>query len=252
MRTKIVAGNWKMNKTWSETLQFFNDLKRNSHELPKNVEVIVAPPSLYLSQLTNESQPVILAAQNAHQENKGAFTGEISCSMLKSLNIDYCIIGHSERRMYFNESNELVEKKVKAALANEVSPILCCGETLEEREANTHFDIIESQLSFIKNLSVKEVRNIVIAYEPVWAIGTGKTASSEQAQEIHQFIRNLLSKWHGEELANQIRILYGGSCKPDNALELFNCPDIDGGLIGGASLVPEDFIAIIKSAATAQ
>ncbi len=249
MRKKIVAGNWKMNKTYQEAKALLHDLNKLSSEFPSDVEVIIAPPALYLSEFSHLAQSKIqLSAQNCSEYSSGAYTGEISAIMLGSAQINYCILGHSERRSYFGETNEIVGKKVVAALNNKITPIFCCGEQLEDRENGKHFEVIEKQLAEgVFHLSDEDFKKLIIAYEPVWAIGTGKTASSEQAQEMHAYIRQLIEKNYGGEIANKCTILYGGSCKPSNAVELFSNPDVDGGLIGGAALNAEDFLAIIQA-----
>ncbi len=251
MRNRIVAGNWKMNKTFEEAeglvFEIVDFLEENEII---NTEVVICPPALYLelaSDAAVESQ-VEIGAQNVYARESGAYTGEISAPMLQSMEIAYCIIGHSERRKYFKESNELLAEKVIACLNNDIRPIFCIGETLDEREAGNHFKVVEDQLNeALFNLSSGEFQNIVIAYEPVWAIGTGVTATSAQAQEMHAYIRSLLAGKYGSDVADQTRILYGGSCNALNAAELFSNPDVDGGLIGGASLIGHDFIEIIKS-----
>jgi len=251
MRKNIVAGNWKMNKTFEEADDLLFDLAESLKDLElENEEVIVCPPAIYLEMSTDVGleNNFAVGAQNCASEASGAYTGEISAAMLKSLEVQYCIVGHSERRKYYHETHEDLEKKVNLLLDNDISPIFCCGEVLEERESEKHFDIIKAQISeSLFGLNAEELLNIVIAYEPVWAIGTGKTASSAQAQEMHAFIRGLLSEKYGTEVANEITILYGGSCNAKNAQELFSQNDVDGGLIGGASLKAEDFLAIIKS-----
>jgi len=242
MRKKIVAGNWKMNLNKAEAFDLFNRLKQT--KFPSNTDVIVFPPSVYLSQMTDSVLNV--GAQNCYHQSNGAFTGEISAEMLSSLGVKYCLVGHSERRECFNETNKDLAKKVDALLASNITPIFCFGEKLEERENNKHHQVVLNQLTeSLFHLSSDQFSKIVLAYEPVWAIGTGKTASAIQAQEIHLFVRNFIAENKGIDVANSIRILYGGSCKPSNAEELFLCPDIDGGLIGGASLVYDDFIKLI-------
>jgi triosephosphate isomerase len=251
MRTKIVAGNWKMNKTFSEAEDILHGISEEIEELELNgIEVVVCPPSLYLELATDVADESRLAvgAQNVNENERGAFTGEISIEMLKSVGTDYCIIGHSERRTYFMEDNELLAKKVDACIDGSITPIFCFGEVLEEREMEIHFNVVKNQLEKgIFHLSEKEIQNVVLAYEPVWAIGTGRTATPEQAQEMHAFIRKVLTDKYGESVAQEITILYGGSCNAKNAKELFSNPDVDGGLIGGASLKVEDFVTIIKS-----
>ncbi len=253
MRKKIVAGNWKMNLDASSALELIESLERYAIEntIPEDKEIIVAPSFVYLENISdrlNLIPNIKVSAQNCHHKEKGAFTGEVSASMLNSIGIDYVIIGHSERRAYFNENDDILLKKVKIALENNIQPIFCCGESLAQREAETYKQLIESQLlNTLFQLSADEMQKCIIAYEPVWAIGTGKTATPDQAQEIHQYIRTLLTEKFGDEIANNTTILYGGSCKPSNAVELFSQNDVDGGLIGGASLKAEDFIAIYEA-----
>ena len=248
-RVNIVAGNWKMNKTYEEGRDLANAVM--SKLQPSEVKVILATPYIHLKNVSNiikDVNNVHLAAQNCHQEASGAYTGEISVGMLKSVDVEYVILGHSERRAYFEESDDLLAKKVDAVLDNGLQPIFCCGENLEIREASTHESFVAAQLkASLFHLSAEAFQKVVIAYEPIWAIGTGKTASPEQAQEMHKSIRALIAKQYGAEIADSTTILYGGSCKPGNAKELFSQPDVDGGLIGGASLKADDFIAIIGS-----
>jgi triosephosphate isomerase len=248
MRSKIVAGNWKMNKNLSETKDLLSEIL---DKLPDTeAEVIVAPTFVNLSEAAHILQPseIKVAAQNMHYAKNGAFTGEISADMLLNINVDTVIIGHSERRAYFGETDELLAKKVKAALENKMRIIFCFGEELEERKAGNHFNVVESQLkNGLFELPAEAWQNIVLAYEPVWAIGTGETASPEQAQEMHAFIRKTITEAYDASIANEVSILYGGSVKPSNAGEIFSKPDVDGGLIGGAALVADDFIAIVKA-----
>lgn len=252
MRRKIVAGNWKMNNTieegkilTSEVVNMVND------EVADDITVLLGAPFTYLQttvQLTSGSERVSVTAQNCSEHAAGAYTGEVSVSMLKSINVEYVIIGHSERRQYFGETNKQLASKVDLALAEGLTPIFCCGETLEVREEGSHFDFVCNQLTeSLFHLTQEQIANLILAYEPIWAIGTGKTASTEQAQEMHAKLREHLSSQYGKEVADSISILYGGSCKPDNAKELFASPDVDGGLIGGASLKSRDFVDIIKS-----
>lgn len=247
-RKKIIAANWKMHKDLAETNEFFTFLKER---LPNTqTEVLIAPSytNLWHAFEATREFPVEIIAQNVHHENQGAFTGEISAAMLKSVGIKTVIIGHSERREYFGEDDTLLKAKIKTALNNDMKVIFCIGEKLEQRKANTHFELIKSQIqNVLFDLDKSDWNQIVLAYEPVWAIGTGETASPEQAQEMHQFIRKELAANFGEDIANQISILYGGSVKPDNAKALFTQPDIDGGLVGGASLDVNSFIDIIKA-----
>ena len=250
MRKKIVAGNWKMNLLWGEAKKLVNDLDKNRSQFPEDVSVVIAPPSAYLSGIAALSINVLsLSAQNCSEQKSGAFTGEISAEMLKSLRVDYCIVGHSERRSLYGETDKLVAQKTKASLDASVQPIVCFGEQLEDRKSGNHFEVVKSQVSAaIAELNKDEMSNVILAYEPVWAIGTGETASTEQAQEIHAAVRKLVAEKFDESVADSITILYGGSVKPSNADELFSCEDVDGGLIGGASLKAEDFLAIIKAA----
>ena len=252
MRQKIVAGNWKMNKTFEEADELLFDITKRMENLPQDVQLIVCPPSVYLELATDivEEDEIDLkvGAQNVSQFDNGAYTGEVSAAMLSSMNMDYCLVGHSERRKYFGESHEMLAKKVDQLLTFGIEPIFCCGEVLEEREADKHFDVVKAQISdSLFHLNDQEMINVVVAYEPVWAIGTGKTATAAQAQEMHAFIRSILTEKYGEELSNEISILYGGSCNPANAAELFANPDVDGGLIGGAALKADDFLKIAQS-----
>ena len=245
MRSKIVAGNWKMNLTFDEADELVNELLDRFDEQDElKCEVIICPPFPYLEMLTDweaEEQRFNVGAQNCSAYEKGAYTGEVSAKMLKALDVDYCIIGHSERRKYFNENNEVLAEKINRLIENNMSPIYCVGEVLEEREAGRHFEVVKEQLE-------KGLYDCIIAYEPVWAIGTGKTATPEQAQEMHAYIRQLVKEHYDEATANEIRILYGGSCNAKNATELFSQPDVDGGLIGGASLKADDFMSICVQA----
>ncbi len=246
-RRLILAGNWKMHKTIREAKEFVSMLINEMKDF-KEFEIIVAPPFTALSEIGEmiRGTNIKLAAQNMHYEEKGAFTGEISPLMLEEVGVEYVIIGHSERRHIFKESDDLIRKKVKSALDHELVPILCVGEKLEDREKGLTFNVVERQLKeALYKLSADEVKNIVIAYEPVWAIGTGKVARPYQAQEVHEFIRKLLSEMYGEDVAKEIRILYGGSIKPNNFLPIIAQPDIDGGLVGGASL-KESFVELAK------
>ncbi|MDB5116188.1 MAG: triose-phosphate isomerase [Mucilaginibacter sp.] len=251
MRKKIVAGNWKMNLDYNEGLSLFSEVVNMvKDEVTGKQEAVVCSPFIHLhslAQLAKGASKVAIGAQNAHQAESGAYTGEISAKMIKSVGAAYVILGHSERRQYFGETNELLAKKIDTALANDLKPIFCIGETLQEREANQHFGIIKSQLvEGVFHLDETHFSKLVIAYEPVWAIGTGVTASSDQAQEIHAFIRKEIATKYNQAVADATTILYGGSCNPKNAPELFAQPDIDGGLIGGASLKSRDFVDIVK------
>jgi len=252
MRKRIVAGNWKMNKTFQEAEDLVVALADELEEIALyDTEVIICPPYPYLEMATDiaEEAAFTVGAQNLYPEPSGAFTGEISPLMLQSLEVEYCIIGHSERRKYFNEDNEFLARKVKAALAHGIRPIFCCGEILSEREAGNHFEVVRKQLEdSLFHLSPGAFGEVVIAYEPVWAIGTGVNASPDQAQEMHAFIRQLVMEKYTPDIANNTSIIYGGSCNAQNAADLFNQPDVDGGLIGGASLKIEEFIQIVKAA----
>lgn len=251
MRKKIVAGNWKMNKTLSEAMEIVSGLRKHSAGFPPQTEVVLAPPSLFLGAMKMAGEPWLqLAAQNCHHEDAGAFTGEISAAMLAQMQIPFCIVGHSERRQFFFETDEWLRQKADSCLRNNVQPIFCCGETLDQRNAELHFETVQRQLEIaLFHLDDKRMMNVVIAYEPVWAIGTGQTAGTDQAQEMHAFIRTRLKSKFGNNVSDNVRILYGGSMKPGNAAELMACPDVDGGLVGGASLNVADFVSIIKAAA---
>lgn len=249
MRKHIVAGNWKMNKTFEEADDLINDImdKLEGLTLDRNTEVVICPPFPYLEMASEYGDESYFAvgAQDVSEQDSGAYTGEVSAAMLESLELTYCIVGHSERRAYHHETDEIVARKVDQLLKYNLRPIVCCGEVLQEREEGRQFDVVKKQITDgLFHLSAEQFANIVIAYEPVWAIGTGKTATPEQAQEIHAFIRGLIAEKYGKEVADETSILYGGSCKPSNAKELFANPDVDGGLIGGASLKADDFIAI--------
>ncbi len=248
MRSKIVAGNWKMNKNHKETEALLAEL---SAKLPDtNAEVMVAPTFVNLASAVEhlESSAIEVIAQNMHFEESGAFTGEISADMLLDIGVDTVIIGHSERRAYFGENDEILRKKVVAGLAKGMRIMFCFGEELQDRKSGDHFKVVASQLkNALFGLPASEWAKIILAYEPVWAIGTGETASPEQAQEMHAFIRKTLTEAYDAKIANNVSILYGGCVKPGNAVEIFSKPDVDGGLIGGAALVADDFIAIIKA-----
>jgi triosephosphate isomerase len=249
MRKHIVAGNWKMNKTFEEADELINDIKDQLEgiTLDRNTQVIICPPFPFLEMATDYSEESYFAvgAQNVSDQESGAYTGEVSAAMLESMELEYCIVGHSERRAYYHETDEIVARKVDQLLKHGISPIVCCGEVLEERETNRQFEVVKKQITDgLFHLTAEQFANIIIAYEPVWAIGTGKTATPEQAQEIHAFIRGLIAEKYGQAVADETSILYGGSCKPGNAKELFANPDVDGGLIGGASLKANDFIGI--------
>ena len=247
MRKKIIAGNWKMNKTATETVEFINELK--AKELNTDVDIVVCPTFVSLPSAVEAAKgsAVKVGAQNIHWADNGAFTGEISGEMLRNIGVEYVIIGHSERRQYFAETDETVNNRLKAALKYELKPIVCVGELLEEREAGITNKVLDTQVKgALKDIVANDVANLVIAYEPVWAIGTGKTASSEDANDACKFIRETIKALYNEEVANSVRIQYGGSVKAANANELFNTTDIDGGLVGGASLKIDEFTAIVN------
>ena len=250
MRKNIVAGNWKMNKSVAEGVQLAKDVNAAVEAAGVlQCDVVVAPPFLHLTEVNKVlGNKVSVSAQNCAAEASGAYTGEVSAVMLRSANIPYVIIGHSERRTYYGETDAILARKADQALANELKPIFCIGEELSQRDSGKHFDVVRQQIeNGLFHLSVADFNKIVIAYEPVWAIGTGRTATAEQAQEMHAFIRKMIVSKYGEEIANNTTILYGGSCNENNARELFARPDIDGGLIGGASLIAEKFIRIVCS-----
>ena len=246
MRKPIIAGNWKMHKTIAEALEFVNDIKDRVNN--EKVEAVICAPFTLLKDLKEATKgtSIKVGAQNMHFEEKGAFTGEISPLMLKELDMDYVIIGHSERRQYFNETNETVNKKVLKALEVGIDPILCVGETLEEREAGNTKDVCKVQVEkALENVSKEDIAKVVIAYEPIWAIGTGKTATSEDANDVIAYIRQVVANLY-KDLANEVRIQYGGSVKPSNVGEIMNQSDIDGALVGGASLEANDYIQLVN------
>ena len=250
MRKNIVAGNWKMNTTVSEGIELAKAVVAKSAEVPVEVGLIVATPFTHLCPVAEvlKGTRVELSAQNCADKEKGAYTGEVSVSMLTSTGAQWTILGHSERRQYYGETDAKLVEKTRLALAAGLKVILCVGENLDEREAGKHFEVVTEQTkAVLYNFTAEDMKNIVVAYEPVWAIGTGKTATAEQAQEIHACIRKVLADKFGAQVADDTTILYGGSCKPSNAKELFAQPDIDGGLIGGAALKAEDFIGIAVS-----
>jgi triosephosphate isomerase (TIM) len=246
MRRPLIAGNWKLHKTLEEALELVNEIKLGTENIG-DVDIAVAPvfTALSVARAALAGSRVALAAQNCYPENKGAFTGEVSPALLKDIGCRYIIVGHSERRQLFGEDSAFINRKVKAVIQEGLDVILCVGETLEERQADTTFDILTSQIKEgLQDVSAEAMRQVVIAYEPVWAIGTGKTATPEQAEEVHAFIRNLLADIFNAEVAQGTRILYGGSVKPDNVDNLMSKPNLDGALVGGASLKSEDFIRI--------
>lgn len=249
MRKQIVAGNWKMNTTVPEGVELAKAVVAKAAAVPANVGLIVATPATHLTSVAAVlDSRVELSAENCADHTSGAYTGEVSAAMVKSTGAKWTILGHSERRQYYGETDEKLVEKTKLALAEGLGVILCVGENLEQREAGKHFDVCEAQIkNVLYNFSAEDMKNIVVAYEPVWAIGTGKTATSEQAEEIHAHIRKVLATKFGQTVADDTTILYGGSCKPSNAKELFAQKDIDGGLIGGAALKADDFIQIALS-----
>ena len=251
MRKQIVAGNWKMNNGLAESKKLAKQVAKKVKKAKiKDTKVIIAPTFVSLASAVKATKKsrVKVAAQNMHFEESGAFTGEISAKMLKSVGVKTVILGHSERREYFDETDELLTKKVDAALANKINVIFCFGEVLTDRKSGNQEAVVESQIkNALFHLDASAFKNIVLAYEPVWAIGTGETASPEQAQDMHAFIRKTLANQYGDDVANSVSILYGGSCKPTNAKEIFSKPDVDGGLIGGAALNADDFFAIISA-----
>jgi triosephosphate isomerase (TIM) len=250
MRQNIVAGNWKMNKNLSEGVELAKELQSALQSKKPNCRVVIGTPFIHLTEVckTVDQDLIGVSAQNCADHESGAYTGEVSAEMVKSTGARYVILGHSERRAYYGETNEILKTKTDLALKNDLLPIFCIGEVLEEREAEKHFDVVKSQIEeALFHLTAVDFKKIVLAYEPVWAIGTGKTATPAQAQEMHAFIRKTLANKYGQEVARDISILYGGSCKPSNAKELFANPDVDGGLIGGASLKTDDFRGIISA-----
>ncbi|HWI91383.1 MAG TPA: triose-phosphate isomerase [Flavisolibacter sp.] len=251
MRKQIAAANWKMNMTYQQGEKLLDDILQQKMQLGFDQQVIFAVPFPYLIMATStvaDEHGYSIAAQNCSDKKSGAYTGEVSAEMLQSVGIQYCIVGHSERREYFLENNKTLAEKVNVCLKNDITPIFCCGESLRIREENNQDQFVQQQLEeSLFHLSPEQVKTIIIAYEPIWAIGTGKTATTEQAQEMHKHLRSVLEGKYGKDVANEIPILYGGSVKANNAAELFACPDVDGGLVGGASLVAQDFVQIIKA-----
>lgn len=253
MRSKIVAGNWKMNKSLEEAKALTSEIMAMvADEIKSDTKIVLCTPFPYLVTIKNQlgaNSRIAVGAQNCSEHDAGAYTGETSALMIKSIDVPYVIVGHSERRQFFAEDGKLLAKKVDKVLDNGLTPIFCCGEPLEIRENGTHEEVVKQQVEeSLFHLTAEAIQNVVIAYEPVWAIGTGKTATSQQAQDMHAVIRSYLSERFGKEVAENISILYGGSVKPDNAREIFSCPDVDGGLVGGASLKSRDFVDIIKGA----
>ncbi len=250
MRTKMVAGNWKMNKTLQEGVALATELKEALKQQTPKCEVVIATPFIHLASVAQviEGSPIRLAAENCADKAQGAYTGEVSAAMVRSTGAEYCIIGHSERRAYYHEDYSILREKVLLALENGLKPIFCIGEVKEEREANIHEQVVKDQLEgSVFNLTAEQFAQVTLAYEPVWAIGTGLTATPAQAQEMHAFIRKTVAEKYGAQVADDTTILYGGSCNAKNAAELFANPDVDGGLIGGASLKAPDFCTIIAA-----
>ena len=252
MRDKIAAGNWKMNTDLQSGMTLASEVvNMASDEVSSAVKIILIPPFTHLTSVKKHignAKNVYLGAQNCHEATSGAYTGEVSVAMLKSVGVDYVVLGHSERREYNGENHEMLAKKTDAVLAGGLLPIFCCGEKLEIRQADKHFNLVKKQIEdSLFHLTAENFSKVVIAYEPVWAIGTGVTASDEQAQEMHAFIRDIIATKYGKDVADSTSILYGGSVKPDNAKGLFASPDVDGGLVGGASLKSRDFVDIAKS-----
>lgn len=251
MRRKVIAGNWKMNKNVDESAMLINELKDRLKDIADGIEVVLCPPITSLgigSQLLRASR-LKLGAQNMHFEDEGAFTGEVSGRMLKSIGCEYVILGHSERRTYFHESDEIINRKVKKALASGLKPIVCVGETLDERERGLTEVVVTKQVKgVLEGIPLEDIRRLVIAYEPVWAIGTGKTATAQQAQEAQKYIRDLLTKMYNRDISEDIRIQYGGSVKPENIVDLISQQDVDGALVGGASLEVKSFAEIVRKA----
>ena len=247
MRKKVIAGNWKMNMLPNETIEYIEKFEKLVKDTQNEVILCVPYTDLFYALLSAQNTNIKIGAQNMHFAENGAYTGEVSGKMLKSIGVEYVIIGHSERRQYFNETDETVNKKIKAAFENKLNPIVCVGETLEQREANKTEEIITKQTKLaLQGLTEEQVKNTIIAYEPIWAIGTGKTASSEQANDAIKAIRDEICQIYGQNVGNGVIIQYGGSVKSSNAKELFEMSDIDGGLVGGASLNPEEFAKIVN------
>jgi len=251
MRKQIAAANWKMNLTYQAGEKLIDDILDEDIELTTHQQVVFGVPFPYLIMATGKVSEQVnysVSAQNCSDKKSGAYTGEVSVEMLQSINVPNCIVGHSERREYFNETNQVLAEKVNRCLEAGITPVFCCGEPLSIREAGTQNEFVAVQLKeSIFHLSAEQLKLIVIAYEPIWAIGTGKTATTEQAQEMHAYLRSVLAKQYSLAVADEISILYGGSVKANNAKELFGCPDVDGGLVGGASIIAADFIKIIQS-----
>ena len=250
MRIRIIAGNWKMNLDYAQAMSLVDGVIQMTDDNMRT-RIVLAPPFPYLSQIEMQCKPrtnIFIAAQNCAEENSGAFTGEVSASMLRSIGVESVIIGHSERRTIFRETDEVIAEKTKRAVENDLQPIFCCGESTDQRNSNSHFEVIRDQLDKgLFHLSSSQMTDAIIAYEPVWAIGTGLNATPEQAQEMHHFIRRLVKEKYSATVSEKVRILYGGSVNENNAGELFSCKDVDGGLVGGASLKTGSFTAIIRA-----
>lgn len=254
MKSKLVIGNWKMNQSFEEAESLATAIQDEIAEIHLQTEVVICPSFPYLELITDlaDEANFYAGAQNCSQFNNGAYTGEVSAEMLVSLGVEFCIVGHSERRKYFGETNAIIAEKVNRLMEHELIPVVCCGEQLEDRKAGNHFKVVETQIQeSLFHLSKEEIEHVVIAYEPVWAIGTGETATPAQAEEMHRFIRTLIEKKYGTEIAFNTYIIYGGSCNAKNAMDLFSQENVDGGLIGGASLKAADFVQIIEAAETA-
>lgn len=249
MRTKVIAGNWKMNLDYAQAMALVDGIMQMTDENMKT-RIVLAPPFPYLTHIELQSKlrtNIFIAAQNCSDKSSGAYTGEVSASMLRSIGVEGVIIGHSERRTIYKEQNEVIANKVKRVLENDIQPIFCCGESLEERNSGNHFDVVKSQITNgIFHASAADISDSIIAYEPVWAIGTGVNATASQAQEMHQYIRQLVKENYSEQVADRVRIIYGGSVNASNAAELFACDDVDGALVGGASLKAGEFSSIIR------
>lgn len=255
MKPKIVIGNWKMNKNFDEAEELISTIEEKLEDYNLETEVVLCPPMVYAELITDhasqEGSQFYAGVQNVSEYENGAYTGEVSAEMLAGMDVSFCIVGHSERRKYFGETNAIVLKKMLRLLANDIVPVMCCGESLEERKSGNHFDVVKKQIEeSIYELTPEQMERTMIAYEPIWAIGTGETATPAQAQEMLAFIRSLVEKKFGTQMAIDTYILYGGSCNAKNALELFSQQDVDGGLIGGASLKADDFIQIIEAGET--
>jgi triosephosphate isomerase len=249
MRKPLVAGNWKMNLYGPSAMNLAKEIESHLLNNASEVEVMIAPPAPYLSALSSAVNVNIGAQDVSSHIGFGAYTGEFNASMLKSIGVNFAIVGHSERRAFHGEDDTLISKKIGACIEADIVPVYCCGESLDERESGRHFEVVKNQITTaLDGYGADQLRKLVVAYEPVWAIGTGKTASAEQAQDMHAEIRSLIREMLGNDFAENVRILYGGSCKPDNAASIFGQEDVDGGLIGGAALKAEDFMAIIHAA----